>query len=176
VEQLPPFEDYNMRGRTYRYFEGEPLFPFGYGLSYTNFAYSNLIIDEEIKAGEIIKVAVDVSNRGKIAGDEVVQLYVKNLDTTVPTPIHSLQGFKRINLKPGETRRVEFLLQPRQLAVIKDQDMLNSENESSRKVQYIVEPGAYEISVGGMQPVTISETTQIISKKIKIIGESYLIK
>ena len=91
--QLPPFTDYSMKGRTYRYFEGEPLWPFGYGLSYTTFAYKNV----QVTSG---KAAADVTNTGKRPGGEVVQLYVKK----------SLAGFQRIALKPGETKHVEFRL------------------------------------------------------------------
>ncbi|MEJ2196121.1 MAG: glycoside hydrolase family 3 C-terminal domain-containing protein [Ignavibacteriaceae bacterium] len=92
INQLPPFEDYNMKGRTYRYFENEPLFPFGYGLSYTKFKYENFSCPTKIQAGEISKVSVEVKNIGNVAGDEVVQFYIKDLEASVPIPIHSLQG------------------------------------------------------------------------------------
>lgn len=163
VEQLPPFADYNMKGRTYRYFEGEPLFPFGYGLSYTKFEYRNLSLPEEIKAGEETKVSVEVHNTGKRAGDEVVQLYVKDLTASAPVPLRALQGFKRIHLKPGETQVVEFVLQPRQLARIDE------------KNQFAVEPGGFEIAVGGVLPGTAAATTGTLTKEIRITGESYLV-
>jgi len=104
-EQLPAFDDYSMKGRTYRYFEGEPLFPFGYGLSYTTFKYSNLHAPEEAHAGSAVKVSVEVQNTGKRAGDEVVQLYVKH-----PGVVRELQGFQRVPLRPGERKTVEFAL------------------------------------------------------------------
>ena len=108
VEQLPPFEDYRMSGRTYRYFEGQPLFPFGYGLSYTQFSYTNLQLPGLIKAGDKLKLTARVQNTGKVAGDEVVQLYVKDQTASVPVPICALQGFKRIHLNPGEQRAVSY--------------------------------------------------------------------
>jgi beta-glucosidase len=166
VEQLPPFEDYNMKDRTYRYFAGEPLFPFGYGLSYTNFKYSNLIIPDEIKVGEEINISVEVQNAGKTAGNEVVQLYIKDVAASVTVPIHSLQGFKRIHLEPGEKQIVEFKLQPKQLSVI------NTEDEN---VKYIIEPGGFEISVGGLQPGTKASTTEFVTKTINVIGEKYIL-
>jgi beta-glucosidase len=164
VDQLPPFEDYNMKGRTYRYFKGEPLFPFGYGLSYTKFEYRNLSLPNEITAGNNVKISVEVHNTGKIAGDEVVQLYVKDIETSVPAPIRSLQGFKRIHLEPGEKQVVGFTLQPEQLAVI---------NEN---VQFVVEPGVFEIAVGGLLLGTKFLTTEYVAKELKIVGELYLAK
>lgn len=163
VEQLPPFADYNMKGRTYRYFEGDPLFPFGFGLSYTKFEYRNLSLPDKIKAGETAKVSVEVHNTGKWAGDEVVQLYVKDLTASAPVPLRALQGFKRIHLKPGETQVVEFVLQPRQLARI------------DGKNQFVVEPGGFEIAVGGVLPGTAAATTGTLTKEIRITGESYLV-
>jgi beta-glucosidase len=163
VEQLPPFEDYNMKGRTYRYFAGEPLFAFGYGLSYTKFSYANLIVPSEAKAGDDVKISVEVQNTGKAAGDEVVQLYVKDKEASVPVPIRALQGFKRIHLQPGEKQVVEFKLQPRQLAIIDE------------NAKYVVEPGAFEIAVGGLLPGTKAPTTEFIAKELKIVGEKYIV-
>ncbi len=105
VDQLPPFTDYSMKNRTYRFFEGEPLFPFGYGLSYTTFAYRNLSMPKQAKAGEPVKVSAEVENTGKIAGEEVVQLYVR------APKVRSLEGFRRIALQPGERKTVEFTLE-----------------------------------------------------------------
>jgi beta-glucosidase len=163
VEQLPPFEDYNMTGRTYRYFEGEPLFAFGYGLSYTKFAYANLLVPNETKAGDEVKISVEVQNTGKVAGDEVVQLYVKDVEASVPAPIRALQGFKRIHLLPGEKRVIEFKLQPRQLAIIDEND------------KYVVEPGVFEIAVGGLLPGTKAPTTEFLAKELKVVGEKYIV-
>ncbi|MGE5859335.1 MAG: glycoside hydrolase family 3 C-terminal domain-containing protein, partial [Ignavibacteria bacterium] len=164
VDQLPAFEDYSMKGRTYRYFEGEPLYPFGYGLSYTKFKYSNLVAPDSIKAGEDIKVSVEVQNIGQLEGDEVVQLYVKDPEASVPVPIHSLQGFKRVHLKPGETKIVEFILYPRQISIISIQN---------EEIKHIVEPGEIEIYTGGMQPNTKAPTTESIKRRLKIIGNPF---
>jgi len=140
LDQLPPFEDYRMEGRTYRYFNGDPLFPFGYGLSYTSFGYQKIEAPMQIKAGESITISAEVTNTGRTAGEEVVQLYVSDLEASVPVPVRSLGGFQRLFLNPGETAKVEFILEPSQLAVIDD--------ESRR----IVEPGWFEVSIGGKQP------------------------
>ena len=164
VDQLPPFEDYNMHGRTYRYFEGEPLYSFGYGLSYTKFEYSNLVIPNESKTNDSITISVEVRNTGKIGGDEVAQLYVKNLTAAAPVAIHSLQGFKRIHLAPGEKRSVQFHLLPKQFAVI---------NEN---LKFVVKPGSFEISVGGLQPGFTSSTTDCQNKKINVVGNLFVVE
>lgn len=140
VRDLPPFEDYDMQGHTYRYFKGEALYPFGYGLSYTTFQYGNLAVGESHRAGEPVKVSVDVKNTGKLAGDEVVQLYVSNLKAPVPVPIRSLVGFKRVHLQAGESRTIELTIAPEGFAIINDQ--------SERQVL----PGEFQISIGGSQP------------------------
>ena len=140
VDQLPPFTDYNMAGRTYRYFKGEPLYPFGFGLSYTKFSYSNLrLSSKSVKAGEPIKVTVDVQNVGERAGDEVVQLYLTDVVASAPVPVRTLVGFDRISFRTGEKRTVEFTITPRQMSLIDD---------SGKRV---IEPGEFLISVGGSQ-------------------------
>jgi len=106
---LPPFESYAMKGRTYRYFTGTPLYPFGYGLSYTTFVYRNLRAStERLAAAGTLGVSVDVTNSGARAGDEVVQLYVSHPSSKVPRAIKELRGYQRVSLKPGETRTVRF--------------------------------------------------------------------
>ena len=143
VDDLPPFEDYAMEGHTYRYFRGEPLFPFGYGLSYTTFEYTNLQLSAKcIRASETLTASVDVCNVGQRAGDEVVQVYVADIAASVPVPIRQLCGFERVHLAPGETKTVSFDLSPRQLSLIDD---------SGRRV---VEPGGFQVAVGGRQPVS----------------------
>ncbi len=163
VDQLPPFIDYNMRGRTYRYFEGEPLYPFGHGLSYTKFHYSNLVVPETVKPGQTIAISVDVMNVGEIAGEEVVQLYVTDMEASVPTPARSLQGFKRMLLKPKEKRTIEFLLTPRQISLL-DKDF--------KRVQ---EPGLFEVAVGGKQPGfkghADAVTTEVLTARFEVVGE-----
>jgi beta-glucosidase len=129
-----------MRGRTYRYFTGEPLFPFGHGLSYTTFAYRDLRVPAEVQAGDTVRVSVEVANTGSRAGEEVVQLYVTDVDATVPVPIRTLAGLQRIALAAGERRTVTFMVAPRYLSVIDD--------AGTR----LIEPGAFTVSAGGKQP------------------------
>jgi beta-glucosidase len=165
VNQLPPFEDYAMKGRTYRYFEGEPLYPFGYGLSYTTFKYGNLQVPFVMKAGDTSTINVEVENSGKFDGDEVVQLYVKHLNASFHVPLIALAGFKRIRLKAGEKKMVSFILDPRKLSVIN--------NEYHR----VVLPGEVEIFVGGSQPSKIFlGSNQILKSSIKIKGNIYSVE
>ena len=140
VDQLPPFTDYNMEGRTYRYFRGEPLYPFGYGLSYTTFGYSNLRVPSISPVGKPLTVSVEVTNTGGREGDEVVELYLKHPDMQGRTPIRALEGFERIHLGAGEKKTVRFTLTPRQLSVVKE----NGDR--------VVLPGKLEIYAGGCQP------------------------
>ena len=140
VNDLPSFEDYNMKNRTYRYFTGEPLFPFGFGLSYTTFSYSKLQANDKINKGDSLKVSVMVKNTGKIAGDEVVELYLANNDATVPVAIHSLKAFKRIYLLPGESKTILLSLPPDAFSVI--------DNSNKR----VILPGKFTVYVGGRQP------------------------
>ena len=118
LEDVPPMMDYDIRhGRTYLYFKGRPLYPFGYGLSYTTFQYSNLqTSSQQVTAAGEIAIRVDVTNSGKRAGDEVVQLYVKHIGSKVDRPLKELKGFERIALQPGETRTVAFPLKAESLA------------------------------------------------------------
>ena len=118
VDQLPAMMDYNIRhGRTYMYFKGDPLYPFGYGLSYTTFRYSNLKTSSaELASDGSMTVSVDVTNTGSRAGDEVVQLYVKHLKSKVERPIEELKGFQRVTLKPNETKTVQISLKASTLA------------------------------------------------------------
>jgi beta-glucosidase len=141
VADLPPIADYRMRGRTYRYLEREPLYPFGFGLSYTRFRYSDLeVTPARGNAGEPVDVAVTVTNMGQRRGDEVVQLYVKDLESSCRVPNHDLRGFKRVALGAGESRRVRFRLSARDLSLI---------DERGRRM---LEPGKFRLFVGGSQP------------------------
>ena len=142
VEQLPPFEDYSMKNRTYRYFEGQPLYPFGYGLSYSKFDYSNLKLSSAtLNASDPLSVEADVKNIGERDGDEVVQLYL-SFPKSPFSPIHALRGATRIHLAGGETHRVTFKLDARDLSGV---------NGNGDRV---VAAGSYRISVGGGQPGT----------------------
>jgi beta-glucosidase len=140
VDQLPAFDDYAMANRTYRYFTGTPLYPFGYGLSYTRFEYSDLRIDPEgANAGDRVDASVTVKNIGGRPGDEVVQLYERALAPLLPMPLQQLRGFTRISLAPGESRRVTFRLRP-----VDDFGYY----DETRKA-FVVDSGKYEIAVGG---------------------------
>jgi beta-glucosidase len=153
VNQLPNFEDYSMQGRTYRYFAGEPLWPFGYGLSYTTFSYGSLTLPKSpIDAGASLDTSVKVTNTGKVAGDEVVQLYLKFPD--VPgAPIRALRAFRRIHLAAGRSQVVRFRLTQRDLSMVTEMG------------DRIVAAGKYTVSVGGGQPDTgapsVSGTLQV---------------
>jgi beta-glucosidase len=139
VQQLPPFADYDMKGRTYRYFTGEPLYAFGYGLSYTRFNYSDLqTTTSSPGAKDAFEVSVAVTNIGERAGDEVVQLYVRAVSPSRPMPIEQLRGFARVMLQPGERKRVTFRLRPVDDFAYYD---------DSRKA-FAVDPGPYELRIG----------------------------
>ena len=118
VKDLPDFKDYNMTGRTYRYFKGEPLYPFGFGLSYTHFDFQWEAMPEHAEAGKPLSVKVKVSNIGNREGSDIVQLYLSHIDSKVPVPQSSLVAFKRVSLKPGESSIVEFSLTPEQYAML----------------------------------------------------------
>ncbi len=156
VDQLPPFEDYDMEGRTYRYFEGEPLYPFGYGLSYTTFKYSSPVLAKEGKIGENINVKVTVTNTGKRDGEEVVQLYLKDEEASTPRPKVQLEGFKRVQINAGESKEVEFELTPRQFSMIGTDD------------KRVIEPGWFTISIGGGQPD--DPNAKAVSGRIELTG------
>jgi beta-glucosidase len=143
VTDLPPFDDYSMSERTYRYFKGAPLYPFGYGLSYTSFSYDSLKVNAPYKAGDTVKVSINVKNEGKVAGDEVIQVYVSNMDSTKAVPIRALKAFKRIRLLPSQEKTIDLALAPEAFSIINDQD------------ERTVLPGEFEISVGGGQPVSV---------------------
>ena len=165
VNDLPPFEDYNMKGRTYRYFNGTPLYEFGYGLSYTTFQYSNMKAPSIVKTDEALKVSAEVQNTGKTDGDEVIELYVKLLDAKVPVPNYSLQGFKRIFLKSGEKKIIEFEMKPEQFSFIDDEN------------KQVVEPGRIQIFIGGRLPSQKAlKNNDVLYKDINITGEVNVIE
>jgi beta-glucosidase len=142
VEQLPSFEDYSMKNRTYRYFEGKPLYPFGYGLSYSKFEYDNLKLSQTaLNAGDPLRVEADVKNTSDRGGDEVVQLYL-SFPKSPHAPIHALRGFTRVHLGAGDTQHVSFTLDARDLS------------EVNQIGDRIVAAGDYRLVVGGGQPGT----------------------
>ena len=142
IDQLPAFEDYAMKNRTYRYFTGEPLYPFGFGLSYSKFAYSNLKLSSPtLDAGGSLEVDADVQNTGQREGDEVAELYLTPPQTP-GAPIRTLRAFTRVHVAPSGTQHVHFTLGPRDLSTV---------NEAGDRV---VAAGSYRVSVGGGQPGT----------------------
>ncbi|MHA1266265.1 MAG: glycoside hydrolase family 3 C-terminal domain-containing protein [Candidatus Helarchaeota archaeon] len=159
---LPPITDVSMRGRTYRYLEKEPLYPFGYGLSYTRFIYSNLKLSaSEIPAGTPLKISVEIENVGETAGDEVVQLYLKDVKASVSVPKYSLQGFKRITLAPGEKNTLHFQLTARQMALITEAG------------DCLLEPGEFKLYIGGSQPDPRSKallSNNLLEATFKVTG------
>ena len=140
LDQLPPYESYSMKGRTYRYMTAEPLYPFGFGLSYTTFDYSNIKLSaENIKKNTPLKATATVTNTGKMEADEVVQFYITPPQTG-DNPLYSLKGFKRVHLKPGEAQDVEFDVTP---------ELLQSINDNGIAVELV---GKYSIYIGGSVP------------------------
>lgn len=163
IDQIPAFENYDMAGKTYRFFKQEPLYPFGYGLSYTTFKYGDLSVPDNVVAGEKVTVKVTVTNTGKVAGDEVTELYLTDEKASTPRPIRQLEGFTRITLKPGESKVVEIKLEPRQFSII------------NNKAKRVIEPGYFTISVGGKQPgfsgYLDPQFTQVLTGRIRLTGK-----
>ena len=159
VDQLPPFEDYAVKGRTYRYFTGMPLYPFGYGLSYTKFTYSNLNVPTQtVAAGEPVSADVTVTNSGSREGDEVVQLYLK-FPGVAGAPLKALRGFQRVHLAPGAAQKVHFDLKDRDLSMVTEAG------------DPVIAAGEYSLSIGGGQPGTSAQT---VSKTFQIDGTKKL--
>lgn len=163
IDDIPDFEDYNMDNRTYKYFSGDPLYPFGHGLSYTKFEYSDLdISDKEFDRIDEIPLQVTVKNSGQLPGAEVVQLYIKDMEASTRVPNIALEGFQKIYLEAGEQKTVDFQILPEQLAII---------NELGEKV---IEPGSFKVYVGGKQPnmkgTADNKTTQVLSTEITYTG------
>ncbi len=143
LDQLPPYEDYSMKGRTYRYMEAEPMYPFGYGLSYAEFTYDNLTLSSTtVKKNQPVEVQVNVTNQGSMEAEDVVQLYLTDLSSKVgQVPLYSLKGVQRVRIKPGESRVVKFTVTPEMMMIV------NEQGESVR------EPGQFRVSVGGAVPI-----------------------
>ncbi len=156
VSQLPNFEDYGMANRTYRYFTGKPLYPFGYGLSYTTFKYSDLSVPvQAVAAGQPVSTDVTVTNTGKVAGDEVVQVYLK-FPAVKGAPLVALRGFQRVHLEPGASQKVHFDLKGRDLGIVTEDG------------NPIIAQGDYTISIGGGQPDT---GAPVVTGKFRVEGQ-----
>jgi beta-glucosidase len=147
LDQLPPYEDYSMKGRTYRYMQSEPLYPFGFGLSYSTFSYSDLRLSSaSIRRNQSVDVQVTVSNTGKTESEEVVQLYITHASTKIPAPPYSLHGIKRISLAPGSSETVKFTITSEMFSIVNDNGVK------------VIEPGNVTVSIGGSLPGNRSET------------------
>jgi beta-glucosidase len=163
VNDLPDFEDYSMQGRTYKYFNGEVLYPFGHGLSYTRFAFSDLSVEpvELLSPGEVT-VSVKIKNLGEKSGAEVVQLYIRDENASVPVPNLSLEGFRKVFLDPGEEKDVRFRIDASQLAII------------NNRGERILEPGTFRVFVGGKQPGMTGRNdnpgTAVIETELEYVG------
>ncbi len=141
AEALPPFDDYGMTGRTYRYMTKDPQYPFGFGLGYTQFAYLDLRLEKtSLRAGEALTGEVTLLNAGRREAEEVAQFYLSDLQASVPVPIHKLVGFRRVRLGPGERRRITFTITPEMMALV---------NEAGESV---LETGQFRLAVGGCSP------------------------
>jgi beta-glucosidase len=152
VNDLPPFEDYSMKGRTYRYFNGKVLYPFGYGLSYTSFGYADLNLSgTSCSEKNSINITFKVTNTGNYDGDEVVQLYVKSISSSQPQPVRSLKAFKRVHIRKGETLSISLPLKIETLKYFDEQ-----------KNGFTVEPGKYELHIG-------SSSGNILLKSLLIV-------
>jgi beta-glucosidase len=159
VEQLPEFTDYSMARRTYRYFDGEPLYLFGHGLSYSNFAYSNITLSKAtLEAGEPLHAEARVTNTSARDGDEVVQVYLR-FPRLPGAPRHALRGFTRVHLRAGETQPVRFTLEARDLSHV---------NEAGSR---LVGAGKYGLTIGGGQPGT---KAAVSTAEFEVRGEKRL--
>lgn len=162
---LPPFNSYEMKNRTYRYFDGEVLYPFGYGLSYTQFEYGQLQMPATVNAGEEVTVTVNVKNIGKQDGEEVVQLYMSYPESREQTPLFALKGFERISLKAGESKNVTFRLSAKEFAL--------SDTEGVLKITQ----GKRKIYIGGTSPSkTNAQKLPVVEKEINITGKEYTVR
>ena len=160
ISHLPDYEDYSMNNRTYRFTNYKPMFPFGFGLSYSSFIYSDLVIDNKNSVeGDSIILNFNIRNNSKFSGEEVIQLYVKAMDAPFRTPNSSLKFFERINLQPGEKRNINMFV---------NNDMLSSINENGDTE---IVKGSYKIFIGGSSPgdrsAQLGKPVQEISFEIK---------
>jgi beta-glucosidase len=159
TSDLPAFDDYSMENRTYRYFTGQPLYSFGFGLSYTTFTYRNLqIVPANVTPGDPVSVQVEVENIGQRSGDEVVQIYLKDVEASLPVPLLQLQGFTRIRLAPGEKQTVQFTLTGEQMSF------------ADENGKWVLEPGEFKVWVGGQQPnqKTNSQPANVLEGQISV--------
>jgi beta-glucosidase len=161
---LPAFNSYEMKNRTYRYFDGTALYPFGYGLSYTEYEYSPVRMPAAVKAGDSVKVSVSVKNTGKTDGEEVVQLYMSYPGVNGQKPLYALKAFDRVSLKAGESKTVEFSLSPRELGLVDDAGVLK------------VSGGKRKLYIGGASPAqTHAEKLSLVETDFEITGNDFVV-
>ncbi|MCL1958042.1 MAG: glycoside hydrolase family 3 C-terminal domain-containing protein, partial [Spirochaetes bacterium] len=160
TEQLPPYEDYSMKGRTYRYMKEKPLYPFGFGLSYTSFRFDSIKMSVPvIAAGGLVKAVVTVSNTGKYEAEEVVQIYITKIERRADDPIAALRDFRRISIPAGKSQTIEFELQSSAFETV------NAEGE------YVLLPGFYNVIAADAAPVPVSTergASAPVSAKVKV--------
>lgn len=163
TEELPDFHDYAMAGRTYRYMKSEALYPFGFGLGYTSFSYSELALSKnEAASGESLGCTVKVKNTGKFEADEIAELYLSDVAASVELPRWQLSGVKPVHLAPGEEKKLSFTLTPRQMAVVTEEG------------ERVIEPGAFKIYLGGSQPDSRSREltgAKVLEADFTVTGE-----
>ncbi|HEX2995434.1 MAG TPA: glycoside hydrolase family 3 C-terminal domain-containing protein, partial [Anaerolineales bacterium] len=153
LDQLPAFDDYNMAGRTYRYMTAEPLYPFGFGLSYTTFRYWDLRITTPASSG--FEAAVTVENTGTVAADEVVQFYLSAIDSKLPAPISQLIGFQRIHLKSGQSQTVTLAVKPEMLMLFDEDGQQVFQPGKFRLTAGSCSPGTRGLALGAAEPVSV---------------------
>jgi beta-glucosidase len=160
ADDLPPFGDYRITTQTYRFFGGKPLYPFGYGLSYSRFHYDQLELPKQVRAGQSLTLAARVTNTGSVAGDEVAQVYVTPRQRQPRAPLRSLQAFRRVHLGPGESARVELALPAEALSAVDEQG------------QRRYHAGLYELSIGGGQPLaSVAATSDFAVAEVELASE-----
>jgi beta-glucosidase len=153
-----------MKNRTYRYFDGQVLYPFGYGLSYTGYEYSPIQMPAAVKSGDNVKVSVNVKNTGIMDGEEVVQLYMSYPGVNGQKPLYALKAFDRVSLKAGESKTVEFNLSPGELGLVDDSGVLK------------VSSGKRKLYIGGTSPTpTYAEKLPVVEKDFEITGSDFIV-
>ncbi|PKQ62485.1 glucan 1,4-alpha-glucosidase [Labilibaculum filiforme] len=161
VDDIPAFSDYDMKGKTYRYFEGEALYDFGFGLSYSDFTYSNLKAPDHIAPGDCVEISVDVTNNSKIDGEEVIQCYASNPQAGGVNPNRSLVEFQRVMIKAGESKTIHFTIEASQLTIVDNQ------------FKEMVMAGELKISLGGAQPnLQRIKERKVLTKNILVEGSA----
>lgn len=160
IDDMPSFDDYHLAGRTYRYFEGETLYPFGHGLSYSDFSLQNLQLSHmEVSVGGVVSISLDIENVGDVAGEEVVQLYVRQPDSSIHRPRKALMGFRRVHLTPGKRKTITFRLAANQLGLY------------DRESTYLLQAGNYQVFVGTSSEDLPLETSIRVKRRSSYGGQ-----